>query len=50
MQVQGRWYPKVWIFRDELKRDSKGTEWIVDEIVFDEPIPASRFAKAALRK
>ena len=50
MEVQGRWYPKVWVFRDELKRDSKGTEWIIDEIVFDEPIPASRFAKAALRK
>jgi len=50
MQVQGRWYPKVWVFKDELKRDSKGTEWIVDEIVFNEPIPASRFAKAALRK
>jgi len=50
MQVQGRWYPKVWVFRDELKRDSRGTEWIIDEIVFDEPIPASRFAKAALRK
>lgn len=50
MEVQGRWYPKVWVFRDELKRDSRGTEWIIDEIVFDEPIPASRFAKAALRK
>ena len=50
MRVEGRWYPKVWIFKDELKRDSRGTEWIIDEIVFDDPIPASRFAKAALRK
>ncbi|MFB0517090.1 MAG: outer membrane lipoprotein-sorting protein, partial [Candidatus Neomarinimicrobiota bacterium] len=50
MQVQGRWYPKVWVFKDELKRDSQGTEWIIDEIVFDQPIPESRFAKAALRK
>ena len=50
MQVQGRWYPRVWVFRDELKRNSRGTEWIVDEIIFDPPIPASRFAKAGLRK
>ena len=50
MRVQGRWYPRVWVFRDELKRNSRGTEWIVDEIVFDQAIPASRFAKSGLRK
>ncbi|MFC1546973.1 outer membrane lipoprotein-sorting protein [Candidatus Neomarinimicrobiota bacterium] len=50
MQVEGRWYPKVWIFKDELKRDSKGTEWIIDEIVFNQPIPNARFEKVALRK
>ena len=50
MRVQGRWYPKVWVFRDELKRNSRGTEWIVDEIAFDQAIPASRFAKSSLRK
>ena len=50
MEVEGRWYPKVWVFKDELKRNSRGTEWIVDEITFDVPIPDSRFTKAALRK
>jgi outer membrane lipoprotein-sorting protein len=50
MQVEGRWYPKVWIFKDELKRDSKGTEWIIDEITFNQPIPNARFEKVALRK
>ena len=50
MQVQGRWYPRVWVFKDELKRNSRGTEWIVDEIIFDPPIPESRFAKSGLRK
>ncbi len=50
MQVEGRWYPKVWIFKDELKKSSKGTEWIIDEITFNQPISESRFAKAALRK
>ncbi|MFC1620243.1 outer membrane lipoprotein-sorting protein [Candidatus Neomarinimicrobiota bacterium] len=50
MQVEGRWYPKVWIFKDELKRDSKGTEWIIDEIAFNQPIPEARFEKVALRK
>ncbi len=50
MEVEGRWYPKVWVFKDELKRNSRGTEWIVDEITFDVPIPESRFTKAALRK
>lgn len=49
MQVEGRWYPKVWVFKDELKRDSEGTEWIVDEISFDVEIPESRFSRAALR-
>lgn len=50
MQVEGRWYPKVWVFKDELKRNSKGTEWIIDEIAFNRPISEARFAKAALRK
>ena len=50
MQVEGRWYPKVWIFKDELKKSSKGTEWIIDEIAFNQPILESRFSKAALRK
>ena len=48
--VQGRWFPSRFIFKDELKRTSKGTEWIIDEIEFDSEIPDSRFSKAILRK
>ncbi len=50
MEVQGRRYPRRFIFKDELKRNSKGTEWIIDEIEFDVDIPESRFSKASLRK
>ena len=49
-KVQGRWFPSRFIFKDELKRTSKGTEWIIDEIEFDSEIPDSRFSKAILRK
>ena len=49
-KVQGRWFPSRFIFKDELKRTSKGTEWIIDEIEFDSEIPESRFSKALLRK
>ena len=38
------------IFKDELKRSSNGTEWIIEEIEFDTEIPDSRFLKARLRK
>ena len=49
-KVQGRWFPSKFIYKDELKRNSKGTEWIIDEIAFDIDIPDSRFSKALLRK
>jgi outer membrane lipoprotein-sorting protein len=49
-KVQGRWFPSRFIYKDELKRNSKGTEWIIDEIEFDSEIPDSRFSKAILRK
>jgi len=49
-KVQGRWFPSRFIFKDELKRNSKGTEWIIDEIEFDTDIPDSRFSKSLLRK
>lgn len=49
-EVQGRWFPSRFIYKDELKRNSKGTEWIIDEIAFDIDIPESRFSKALLRK
>ena len=49
-KVQARWFPSQFIYKDELKRNSKGTEWIIDEIAFDIDIPDSRFSKALLRK
>ena len=48
--IQGRWFPRKFIYKDELKRNSKGTEWIIDNIEFDVKIPSSRFSKALLRK
>ena len=49
-KVQGRWFPSRFIFKDELKRNSKGTEWHIDDIEFDLDIPECRFSKAKLRK
>ena len=49
-KVQGRWFPSKFIYKDELKRNSKGTEWIIDSIEFNKIIPATRFSKALLRK
>ena len=49
-KVQGRWFPSRFIYKDKLKRNSKGTEWLIDEIEFDTDIPESRFSKALLRK
>ena len=49
-KVQDRWFPSRFIYKDKLKRNSKGTEWLIDEIEFDIDIPESRFSKALLRK
>ena len=49
-RIQGRWFPSKFIYKDELKRNSKGTEWIIDNIEFNKKIPDSRFSKALLRK
>ena len=48
--IQGRWFPSIFIFKDELKKGSRGTEWIIDEIEFDVEIPESIFLKSNLRK
>jgi outer membrane lipoprotein-sorting protein len=49
-KIQGRWFPSKFVYKDELKRNSKGTEWIIDNIEFNQKIPDSRFSKALLRK
>ena len=49
-KIQGRWFPTKFIFKDELKRNSKGTEWVIENIQFDVEIPETQFSKALLRK
>ena len=49
-KIDGRWFPSKFIYKDELKRNSKGTEWIINDIKFNKKIPDSRFSKALLRK
>ena len=49
-RIQGRWFPSRFVFKDELKRNSKGTEWVIDDIRFNVDIPDSRFSKSKLRK
>lgn len=49
-KIQGRWFPSKFRYKDELKRGSKGTEWVINDIAFDVKIPDSRFSRALLRK
>ena len=49
-KIQGRWFPTRFLFKDELKRNSKGTEWIIESIHFDVEIQDIQFSKALLRK
>ena len=49
-RIGNRWFPTIFIFKDELKRGSKGTEWIIKDISFNLDIPTSLFLKSNLRK
>ena len=49
-KIGDRWFPTRFIFRDELKKNSKGTEWIIKDIQFDQEISDIIFSKANLRK
>ncbi len=48
-KIDGRWYPTTLNYKDMLK-DGKGTDFIVKEIRFNEPIPEYIFSKASLKK
>jgi len=48
-QINGRWYPMKVVFKDMLK-DGEGTEFIMEDISFNVPIPAHIFSKASLKK
>jgi len=47
-KIGDRWYPKKLVFKDMLKKGD-GTEFIIDEIKFDEVILEHIFTKAALK-
>ncbi len=45
----GRWFPRRMLFKDMLKT-GRGTEFIIETILFDQEIPDYIFSKAALKK
>jgi outer membrane lipoprotein-sorting protein len=47
-RVQGRWYPMKVIFKDMLK-SGDGTQFIIETIKLDEPIPEDIFSKSILK-
>jgi outer membrane lipoprotein-sorting protein len=47
--VSGRWFPFIFVYKDMLK-DSKGTEFKISSIKFDQVIPEYIFTKAALKQ
>lgn len=47
-KIGNRWYPMRIVFKDMLKKGD-GTEFIVDEIIFNQPIDDYIFSKAALK-
>jgi outer membrane lipoprotein-sorting protein len=47
--INGRWYPKRMLFKDMLK-EGLGTEFVVEDIQFNVPIPDYIFSKASLKK
>ncbi len=47
-QVQGRWFPHSFVFKDMLKQGD-GTEFKITRISFDQNIPEYIFSKASLK-
>jgi len=48
-QIEGRWVPMHAAYRDVMKTGG-GTEFVIETIAFDAPLPAYLFSKAALRR
>ena len=44
-KINSKWVPTHLVFKDELKRNSKGTEWIVEDIELNIHIPENRFRR-----
>jgi outer membrane lipoprotein-sorting protein len=49
IRIQNRWVQNVAVFRDVLKT-GLGTEFKIESIEFDTPVPETLFSKASLRK
>jgi outer membrane lipoprotein-sorting protein len=47
--IHGRWFPRKIVFKDVLK-EGEGTEFIIEEIQFNAPIPDYVFSKGNLKK
>ena len=47
-RIQGRWFPMKIVFKDMLKAGD-GTQFIIETIRLDEPIPENTFSKASLK-
>jgi outer membrane lipoprotein-sorting protein len=47
-RIDGRWYPRRFLFKDALK-EGEGTEFWIQTVAFDQAIPEHLFSKAALR-
>ena len=48
-QIHGRWFPTKVVFKDMLK-EGDGTEYIIDNIQFNQQIPEYIFTKAVLKQ
>ena len=48
-QTSRGWYPRQMLFKDVLKK-GRGTVYVIHEVDFETPIPASKFSKSALRR
>jgi outer membrane lipoprotein-sorting protein len=48
-QIHGRWFPKKMLFKDVLK-EGNGTEFLIENIEFNVPIPDYILSKASLKK
>jgi outer membrane lipoprotein-sorting protein len=48
-RLEGRWYPKHMVFKDELSRGN-GTEYLIDSVDLETEVPEYLLTKASLRK
>ena len=48
-KIENRWYPRKIVFKDILKTGN-GTEFIIEDIKFNQQIPEYIFTKASLKK